>query len=133
MSNQKKKKKKEEKKNPLDDVPAHLRDFIESIALKEQPESPGSMRKKAQLKRKEALENTEEATNIKQMMSGVSPLWHLNNWTILLFFIVQNYQFTDLEIMTLWNSFRIDFPEGQISAPQLQDVVRRVFPKYEPS
>ena len=72
MSNQKKKKKKEEKKNPLDDVPAHLRDFIESIALKEQPESPGSMRKKAQLKRKEALENTEEATNIKQMMSGVS-------------------------------------------------------------
>ena len=73
MSNQKKKKKKEEKKNPLDDVPAHLRDFIESIALKEQPESPGSMRKKAQLKRKEALENTEEATNIKQMMSGVSP------------------------------------------------------------
>ena len=74
MSNQKKKKKKEEKKNPLDDVPAHLRDFIESIALKEQPESPGAMRKKAQLKRKEALENTEEATNIKQMMSGVSPL-----------------------------------------------------------
>ena len=79
MSNQKKKKKKEEKKNPLDDVPAHLRDFIESIALKEQPESPGAMRKKAQLKRKEALENTEEATNIKQMMSGVSPLWHFNN------------------------------------------------------
>ena len=132
MSNQKKKKKKEEKKNPLDDVPAHLRDFIESIALKEQPESPGSMRKKAQLKRKEALENTEEATNIKQMMSGVSLLSPLtiSHWNI---FIVQNYQFTDLEIMTLWNSFRIDFPEGQISAPQLQDVVRRVFPKYEPS
>ena len=76
MSNQKKKKKKEEKKNPLDDVPAHLRDFIESIALKEQPESPGAMRKKAQLKRKEALENTEEATNIKQMMSGVSQHQH---------------------------------------------------------
>ena len=47
MSNQKKKKKKEEKKNPLDDVPPHLRDFIESIALKEMPESPGAMRKKA--------------------------------------------------------------------------------------
>ena len=45
-------------------------------------------------------------------------------------FHIQNYQFTDLEIMTLWNSFRIDFPEGQLSAPQLQDVVRRVFPKY---
>lgn len=72
MSNQKKKKKKEEKKNPLDDVPPHLRDFIESIALKEMPESPGAMRKKAQLKRKEALENSDEATNIKQMMSGVS-------------------------------------------------------------
>ena len=72
MSAQKKKKKKEEKKNPLDDVPAHLRDFIESIALKEQPESPGAMRKKAQLKRKEALENSDETTNIKQMMSGVS-------------------------------------------------------------
>ena len=32
--------------------------------------------------------------------------------------------------MTLWNSFRIDFPEGKISEPQLMDVVKRVFPKY---
>ena len=32
--------------------------------------------------------------------------------------------------MTLWNSFRIDFPEVKISEPQLMDVVKRVFPKY---
>ena len=86
------------------------RDFINSIALKEEPESPGTMRKKAQAKRKQAQENTDDSAQIKKMMSG-------------------NYQFTDLEIMTLWNSFRIDFPEGQLSAPQLNDVVRRVFPK----
>ena len=44
---------------------------------------------------------------------------------------LQNYQFTELDIMTLWNSFRIDFPEGKISEPQLMDVVKRVFPKYK--
>ena len=70
------------------------------------------MRKKAQAKRKQAQENTDGSAQIKKMMSG-------------------NYQFTDLEIMTLWNSFRIDFPEGQLNAPQLNDVVRRVFPKYK--
>jgi len=112
MSNQKKKKKSNDKKNPLEDVPAHLRDFINSIALKEEPESPGTMRKKAQEKRKQAQSNSEDAVDVKKMMSG-------------------NYQFTDLEIMTLWNSFRIDFPEGQITEPGLNEVVKRVFPKCD--
>ena len=49
-----------------------FRDFINSIALKEEPESPGTMRKKAQAKRKQAQENSEDAVDIKKMMSGVS-------------------------------------------------------------
>ena len=90
MNAQKKKKKKEEKKNPLDDVPPylrfcsnfwslnfkiksfHIRDFISSIALKEEPESPGTMRKKAQAKRKQAQEGVDDSAQIKKMMSGVN-------------------------------------------------------------
>ena len=48
------------------------RDFINSIALKEEPESPGTMRKKAQEKRKQAQSNSEDAVDVKKMMSGVS-------------------------------------------------------------
>ena len=83
------------------------------------------MRKKAQAKRKQAQESTDDSAQIKKMMSGVR-INSENNFSMKYF---QNYQFTDLEIMTLWNSFRIDFPEGQLSSSQLQDVVRRVFPK----
>ena len=43
--------------------------------------------------------------------------------------ILQNYQFTDLEIVSLWNSFRVDFPEGQITRPQMKEVVKKIFPK----
>ena len=84
------------------------------------------MRKKAQAKRKQAQENTDDAAQIKKMMSGVRLVALLTDFYSL---SLQNYQFTDLEIMTLWNSFRIDFPEGKLSAPQLQEVVQRVFPK----
>lgn len=88
MSNEnKKKKKKEEKRNPLEDVPPYLRfhrqhrqqdchnfvysrDFVSSIALKEEPESPGTLRKKAQEKRKKAMES-KEPVDVKKMMTGV--------------------------------------------------------------
>ena len=48
----------------------HFRDFVSSIALKEEPESPGTMRKKAQEKRKKAMEG-KEPVDVKKMMTGV--------------------------------------------------------------
>ena len=87
MSQKSKKKKKDEKRNPLEDVPPYLRylqrawihdlswlffrDFISSIALKEEPESPGTLRKRAQEKRKQAQEGKDDSAQIKKMMSGV--------------------------------------------------------------
>lgn len=49
----------------------HFRDFVSSIALKEEPESPGTMRKKAQEKRKKAMEG-KEPVDVKKMMTGVA-------------------------------------------------------------
>lgn len=106
-----KKKRKPKEKSQLDDVPPHLRDFISSIALKEMPDDPETL-KNARNKRKKAQEGEDDGASMKKMTSG-------------------SHSFTDLEIMTLWNSFRIDFPEGKISRPQLMDVVRRVFPKCD--
>ena len=48
----------------------HFRDFVSSIALKEEPESPGTLRKKAQEKRKKAMES-KEPVDVKKMMTGV--------------------------------------------------------------
>ena len=56
----------------------HFRDFVSSIALKEEPESPGTLRKKAQEKRKKALES-KEPVDVKKMMTGVVYITRLNH------------------------------------------------------
>ena len=40
-------------------------------------------------------------------------------------------QLTDLEIVELWSSFKVGFPEGKLSKPQIMEVVRRVFPRSD--
>ena len=44
-------------------------------------------------------------------------------------FSFQQHQFTELEVMTLWNSFKIDFPEDRINKIQLNELVAQLFPK----
>lgn len=56
----------------------HFRDFVSSIALKEEPESPGTLRKKAQEKRKKAMES-KEPVDVKKMMTGVVYITRLNH------------------------------------------------------
>ena len=48
---------------------------------------------------------------------------------VLLSFFFQQHQFTELEVMTLWNSFKIDFPEDTINKIQLNELVTQLFPK----
>ena len=43
--------------------------------------------------------------------------------------LFQNQQLTDMEIVELWNSFKVGFPEGQVTKPQIIEIVRKVFPK----
>lgn len=56
----------------------HFRDFVSSIALKEEPESPGTLRKKAQEKRKKAMEG-KEPVDVKKMMTGVVNIIRINH------------------------------------------------------
>ena len=48
------------------------RDFISSIALKEMPDDPETLKKNARNKRKKAQEAEEDGASIKKMTSGVS-------------------------------------------------------------
>ena len=44
----------------------------------------------------------------------------------------QNYaEFTELEVVHLWNTFQIDFPEDTINKLQMTELVRRIFPRCE--
>ena len=53
-----------------------------------------------------------------------------NMENILKAFLFQQ-QLTDLEIVELWSSFKVGFPEGKLSKPQIMEVVRRVFPRSD--
>ena len=53
-------------------------------------------------------------------------MWHdsvLNTYSI------QGEKFTGLEIMSLWNSFKKDFPEGEINRSQMNQLVKDIFPR----
>ena len=42
----------------------------------------------------------------------------------------QSYaEFTELEVVHLWNTFQIDFPEDTINKLQMTELVRRIFPR----
>ena len=38
-------------------------------------------------------------------------------------------EFTELEVVHLWNTFQIDFPEDTINKLQMTELVRRIFPR----
>ena len=80
--------------------------------MKEVPGDPAALKRAAKNKRKQKEAATEESgTNVRSMMTGVTEI--IGRFLYIIYF--QSYQFTDLDIMNLWNSFRIDFPEGTIS------------------
>ena len=97
--------------------PLFFRDFISSIALYK-PEENGDEKKK------EKEEKKVEKPEKKQVTLIVSE----RRKSVLSFFF-QQHQFTELEVMTLWNSFKIDFPEDTINKIQLNELVTQLFPK----
>ena len=38
-------------------------------------------------------------------------------------------KFTEFEIVTLWNHFKSDFPQGDINKAQLSMMIKKTFPK----
>ena len=63
---------------------------------------------------------------LKKTFPALYAMWHdslLNDYSI------QGEKFTGLEIMSLWNSFKKDFPEGEINRSQMNQLVKDIFPR----
>ena len=45
--------------------------------------------------------------------------------------MLQGQTLTDKEIVELWSTFKVGFPEGKLSKPQIMEVVRKVFPRCD--
>ena len=43
--------------------------------------------------------------------------------------LFQMTKFTEFEIVTLWNHFKSDFPQGDINKSQLSMMIKKTFPK----
>jgi hypothetical protein len=43
---------------------------------------------------------------------------------------MQHHKFSEMEIVTLWNRFKFDFPTGNINEKQLLQLFRQVIPVY---
>ena len=91
------------------------RDFISSVALYKPEENQDEKKKEKKEEKKE------KKTVNKQVSKYLKQKIH--------FFSSQQHQFTELEVMTLWNSFKIDFPEDKINKIQLNELVAQLFPK----
>ena len=99
--------------------PKFFRDFISSIALYK-PEENEDEKKKAKKDEKKVEKPVKKQVKFKEKVVK-------SNFYI--FFSFQQHQFTELEVMTLWNSFKIDFPEDKINKIQLNELVAQLFPK----
>lgn len=106
----KKKKVKAPPKVREDDIPDDLKRFISKIAIVPEPDDPGKIIRQRDAKNKRDAAAEEE--DRKQRRANCKP-------------------FTEMEIMTLWNSFRIDFPEGEINKSQMRELVVQIFPKCD--
>ena len=42
----------------------------------------------------------------------------------------QPYVFTEMEVVNLWNTFKLDFPEDSINKLQMTELVKRIFPRF---
>ena len=99
--------------------PKFFRDFISSIALYK-PEENEDEKKKAKKDEKKVEKPVKKQVRFKEKVVKLH---------FYIFFSFQQHQFTELEVMTLWNSFKIDFPEDKINKIQLNELVAQLFPK----
>ena len=99
--------------------PKFFRDFISSIALYK-PEENEDEKKKAKKDEKKVEKPVKKQVKFKEKVVKAH---------FYLFCSFQQHQFTELEVMTLWNSFKIDFPEDKINKIQLNELVAQLFPK----
>ena len=92
------------------------RDFISSVALYKPEENQDEKKKE---KKEEKKEKKPVNKQVNKYLKQKNPI----------IFFTQQHQFTELEVMTLWNSFKIDFPEDKINKIQLNELVAQLFPK----
>ncbi|XP_023320309.1 S-modulin [Eurytemora carolleeae] len=88
------------------EYPDHLRDFIDSIVLKEDND-PKQRMKRANEKRRKV--ETEKNTR-KKVFNGL---------------------ITEEDIIALGKSLKVEFPSGNISKPQTKEIVSKIFPRFD--
>ena len=120
MGQTKKKKRAKQQYNPAEEIPENLRNFIDSVSIK--PDENVVAQKKPK-KQKEIKEDPVSKLTNRKVCIG----WDDETFP---FSIIFQHQLTDLEIVELWSHFKVGFPEGKLSKPQIMEVVRRVFPRW---
>ena len=117
------KKKRSKQSRQEDDIPENLKTFIDSVTIKrEMPQVQPQIRSR---KAKNVEEDKEDLSlkitkPVKTGETGDSGLTEM----------LQGQTLTDKEIVELWSTFKVGFPEGKLSKPQIMEVVRKVFPRY---
>ena len=117
------KKKRSKQSRQEDDIPENLKTFIDSVTIKR--ELPQVQPQRRSRKAKNVEEDKEDLSlkitkPVKTGETGESGLTE----------ILQGQTLTDKEIVELWSTFKVGFPEGKLSKPQIMEVVRKVFPRY---
>jgi len=96
-------------KSKVAEIPDHLKDFIETILIKEDFDDPKERARRAAQKRREK----EEAA--KKLMAASK----LSN------------KFTEEDIKILVKQFKMDFPTGKVTKEKSLAIVRKVFPRFD--
>ena len=106
-----------------DDIPDHLKDFINSISIKpldDEDNTKGSVKKK--------ISKTKTEEDKPKQVDMIFPPQQSLHWPN-----CQPYVFTEMEVVNLWNTFKLDFPEDSINKLQMTELVKRIFPRLESS
>ena len=96
-----------------------MKDFINSISIKpldEEDNTKGAVKKKMS-KTKTEEDKPKQVDTIFQRLSYHSVC-------------SQPYVFTEMEVVNLWNTFKLDFPEDSINKLQMTELVKRIFPRF---
>ena len=96
-----------------------MKEFINSISIKplDDEDTKGAVKKKI------SKTKTEE-DKPKQVD------FRFESSSVFMFPCSQPYVFTEMEVVNLWNTFKLDFPEDSINKLQMTELVKRIFPRF---
>ena len=99
-----------------------MKEFINSISIKpleDEDNTKGAVKKK--ISKTKSEEDKPKQVDVFEISSSVFA--HPIPYT-------QPYVFTEMEVVNLWNTFKLDFPEDSINKLQMTELVKRIFPRF---